>query len=488
MRRRRVRSARGRIVGWTLLLVVVALAVTVGATRQILEARLDERVDRALDQQVAELRTLAQQGFDPVTGRPFADARDLMRLQISRTVPDRNETMLSLVDGAVDARSGQPAPVRLDRDDELVARLAATTTSVLGTAETERGRVRYAAVPVAVAGAPQQGVFVAAVFRDLEAADISDVTRVMAAVGLVALGVAGGGAWLVAGRVLRPVREVQETARQIGESDLTRRIAVSGDDEIALLAETFNSMLDRLEAAFAAQRQLLDDAGHELRTPLTIVRGHLELIDADPASARETLALVSDELDRMSRLVDDLLVLARAGRPDFLRLDRVDLAALTDEVVAKAEALGDRRWRLDSSVADADAEIVADRQRLTQALVQLAQNAVQHTRAGDEIGIGSRAVRGPSGSHVQLWVRDTGPGVPPGERERIFERFVRSASDAPPTEGAGLGLAIVAAIATAHGGQARVVDTPGGGATFLVEIPAVGAREPAGAAREGASR
>jgi signal transduction histidine kinase len=464
--RRRVRSARGRIVGWTLLLVVVALAVTVGATRQILADRLDDRIDRALDQEVAELRTLARLGVDPVTRRPFADARELMRLQISRSVPGRNDTMFSIVDGAVDARSGQPPPVRLDQQPELVADLAATTSSVLRTAGSPVGAVRYAAVPVTIEGSSQRGVFVVATFRDLEAAEIADVTRVMAGVGVLALAVAGAGAWLVAGRVLRPVRDVQETAQQITESDLTRRIAVSGDDEIAQLARTFNTMLDRLEAAFAAQRQFVDDASHELRTPLTIVRGHLELIDDDPAAARDTLALVADELDRMSRLVDDLLVLARADRPDFLRLGPVDLAALTDELVAKAEALGNRRWQLDAS---ADVHVLADRHRLTQAVVQLAQNAVQHTSDGDVIGIGSAAASG----LVRLWVRDTGPGVPPADRERIFARFARRAPGRGHSEGAGLGLAIVAAIAAAHGGAARVVDTPGGGATFVLELPAV---------------
>ena len=125
-------------------------------------------------------------------------------------------------------------------------------------------------------------------------------------------------AWVVAGRVLAPLRVLRDTARSIGESDLTRRIPVEGDDELAGLARTFNEMLDRLEAAFASQKAFISDAGHELRTPITIIRGHLDVMGDDPEERRETLELVSDELDRMGRLVNDLLLLAKrqpAGLP-----------------------------------------------------------------------------------------------------------------------------------------------------------------------------
>ena len=152
-------------------------------------------------------------------------------------------------------------------------------------------------------------------------------------------------AWVVAGRVLAPLRVLSDTARSIGESDLTRRIPTSGTDELAELGRTFNAMLDRLEAAFDSQRAFVSDASHELRTPITIVRGHLELLGDDPEERRETIALVTDELDRMSRFVDDLLLLARAERDDFLRVSEVELGALTDELAEKASALGKRSWQ-----------------------------------------------------------------------------------------------------------------------------------------------
>jgi signal transduction histidine kinase len=166
----------------------------------------------------------------------------------------------------------------------------------------------------------------------------------------------------------------------------------------------------------------------------------------------------------MTRFVEDLLVLARADREDFLRVAQIELGALTDELLDKARGLGAREWRLD---ARGEAVLVADRQRLTQALMGLAQNAVQHTGEGDPIWIGSEA----NHREVRLWVRDSGPGVQPEDQERIFERFARAGASRRRSEGAGLGLAIVRAIAEAHGGRATLSSRPGAGATFTITIP-----------------
>ncbi|SCF85008.1 Signal transduction histidine kinase, partial [Streptomyces sp. Ncost-T6T-2b] len=270
--------------------------------------------------------------------------------------------------------------------------------------------------------------------------------------------------WAVAGRILAPVRLVRTTAAELTEQDLTRRIPVEGRDDIAALAETFNAMLDRLERAFAAQRVFVDDAGHELRTPITIVRGHLELMGDDPADREETVRLVTDELDRMSRIVEDLLLLAGAERPDFVRPEPVQLAELTADVFVKVRTLGEREWVLDGV---ADREVRLDPQRMTQAMVQLAQNAVQHTVPGQRIRIGSRADAG----RVELYVADHGPGIPPEDAEVIFERFRRGTSRrGTRTSGAGLGLAIVRAIAEGHHGGVELRRTEGGGATFVLTL------------------
>ena len=181
-------------------------------------------------------------------------------------------------------------------------------------------------------------------------------------------------------------------------------------------------MLDRLTVAFASQREFIRDVSHELRTPIAISRGHLELLAeghlARQGGRREAIALVTGELDRMSRFVDDLLLLAKAESPDFLQLETVPLGELAAELVAKARAMADRRWRIDSA---SPRSIVADRQRITQAVMNLAQNAVAHTGIGDEIGIGASV----DGDEASIWVRDTGTGIPASEQRRIFSRFSR---------------------------------------------------------------
>ncbi|HEY1119676.1 MAG TPA: HAMP domain-containing sensor histidine kinase, partial [Acidimicrobiales bacterium] len=185
----------------------------------------------------------------------------------------------------------------------------------------------------------------------------------------------------------------------------------------------------------------------------------------------ETKELLLDEVDRMARLVGDLILLAKSDRPDFLRLESVDAGALTADVLAKARGLGDRAWTLDES---ADAVITADEQRLTQALLQLADNAVKHTSPGDTVALGSSY----DGHRVRLWVRDTGPGVPPDQRDVIFERFGRAAVP-PGDEGFGLGLSIVSAIARAHGGTVALEDpvedpvesAAPRGARFVITLP-----------------
>jgi signal transduction histidine kinase len=168
-----------------------------------------------------------------------------------------------------------------------------------------------------------------------------------------------------------------------------------------------------------------------------------------------------DELDRMTRFVEDLLLLAKSERPDFLLLETLDVNALMKELFAKVTALADRQWHLD---ATANVWIVADRQRLTQAMMNLAQNATQHTTTQDTIAIGARVDQG----RLRLWVRDTGEGIAATDQERIFERFARSANSRRRSQGAGLGLSIVKAIVEAHAGQLILQSQVGTGSTFTI--------------------
>ena len=221
-------------------------------------------------------------------------------------------------------------------------------------------------------------------------------------------------------------------------------------------------MLDRVERAVVARRELLDDVSHELRTPITVVRGHMELLDpSDHADVVDTRALVIDELDRMGALVGDLLELARAS--DAVDPAPVDLAALTDRVLDKARALGEREWALDGA---ARATCWADSARITQAWLQLAQNAVQYSQEGTAVGIGSSC----DSEWARMWVRDRGAGIAPQDIDRVRRRFVRGAGS-ERVSGSGLGLSIVESIVRAHGGRLDIESTPGEGSTFTLVVP-----------------
>lgn len=452
------------------VLAVAALGMLLaGLTSHLLQLqRVDGRIDAALAQEVAEFRALAETGVDPRSGEPFTSVEALFFVALERNIPDRNEGILTMIDGRVDlVPSEAVSDVRLEDDAEFVALLEdvpPTANVRVTTAEADLGELHYVAVPVRVEGDPAEGLYVVAFVRDLEQADVVASMRTYATVSVVALVVVGAVGWVVAGRLLQPIRLLRDTAQRITDTDLTGRIPVSGNDDVSELARTVNAMLDRLEGAFATQRQFLDDAGHELRTPITVVRGHLELMDpGDTEDVSETRTLTLDELDRMRRLVDDLVLLAKAQRPDFVQPVRVELDRLTDEILDKARPLGDRDWRIDDR---ANGAVEMDGQRITQAWLQLITNAVQFTEPGQTVAVGSAIY----GGAVQLWVRDTGPGVPVADAERIFERFARVEAGRG-ADGSGLGLAIVRAIAEAHDGSVRVESTPGRGATFVMELP-----------------
>jgi two-component system OmpR family sensor kinase len=474
-------SARLRILGWSLALTALAVAGALLLSWRLLRVQLDAEVNDHLRQELEEVRSLAR-GRDPETGRPFgADVEAIFQTFLRRNVPQEGEAYYTFVVGGR-VRASQGSPVPLYEDPGAGQRWAALTRSDQGELATEAGPVRWMALPLHNAEGETLGVFVVANFLQSERDEIAEVMATGFAVGGGVLVVAAVVGWLVAGRILRPLREVTETARAISETNLAARIDVEGDDEIATLARTFNAMLDRLQVAFATQRSFVDDAGHELRTPITIVRGHLELLDVDPDERAETVALVTDELDRMSRIVDDLLLLAKLEQPDFLRLEQVEVEPFTLELFAKAKALGAGGWQLgDTAVGP----IVADPQRLTQAVMNLARNALEHGGRDTTITLGSPRVEpattgtGTVGAEnvavaageVAFWVTDTGPGIAPGEQEAIFERFARGGDGRRRSEGAGLGLAIVRAVAEAHGGRVTLDSRPGAGSRFAVVIP-----------------
>jgi signal transduction histidine kinase len=184
----------------------------------------------------------------------------------------------------------------------------------------------------------------------------------------------------------------------------------------------------------------------------------------DPEEVEETILLVNDELERMERFVNDLILLAKAEHPNFLQLETVDIGTLTEEIFTKVKALAQRNWQLESI---GKGKIIADRQRLTQAVMNLAQNATQYTTSIDTISLGSLIDK----DKFSFWVGDTGEGIAEVDQKRIFQRFARAANSRRRSEGAGLGLSIVQAIVEAHKGEITLESKLGEGSTFTIILP-----------------
>jgi two-component system, OmpR family, sensor kinase len=460
-------SVRTRIAAAVALLGALALASSGLMVYVLGVERVHDTIRVAVDQELAELEEFEENGRDLETGERFDSVDRLIEEFLERNVPGHSELMVGVWGGEVKISSASSRSGLREDPDFLGAVLPKVPDGGSGRVDTPWGEVYYEVLPVR--DAQRNGAFAVAYFVDDELQTIRQIVRSYAVVAALALLVVTAAAAWLAGRLLAPVRTLRETAEEIGETDLSRRIPVSGNDDITALTHTVNAMLGRLEQAFAGQRAFLDDAGHELRTPLTILQGHLELLDAsDPDDVDRTRDLLLDEVDRMSRLVEDMILLTKTDRPGFLSTGAVAVDDLVAAVAEKVRGLGDRAWQVESS-ATGTAEL--DEQRVTQALLQLAHNAVKHTSPSDTVAVGSAD----HGESVRLWVRDTGPGVPDEEKAPIFRRFSRGADEANP-DGVGLGLSIVAAIVAAHGGTVHVEDaSPGGGAPrgarFVITLP-----------------
>jgi signal transduction histidine kinase len=462
------RSARTRILASYVILLALSAILSTLAIRQILLIRLDDRITDAGQQEVAELERLLAVGLDPSTGEPFKHPRRLFEIYLDRNVPSSEEALFTFVNGRIHRQilsrfplDGLPAETLADWA-ALSSNLPGKGERVTGTFETDLGKAHYRVRRVLLGGAT--GSFVVATLPAKELDEIRDLQTYGVGATLVVLLLASAVAWLIAGRALAPVRELTQTARSISQSDLTRRIGVHGAGDAAEMARSFNAMLDRLEGVFRGQREFVQDASHELRDPLTICRGHLELLGDDPEERQQTVGLVIDELDRMSRMVDDLQLLAEAEQPDFVQREPLDLALIAHELVAKASALSPRRWTLDHA---ASGTVLADRHRLTEAVMNLARNAAQHTGPDDTIAIGTALTN----DEALIWVRDTGTGIPLSEQDRIFDRFTRGREASRRYRGGGLGLANVKAIAEAHDGRVEVESRLNEGSTFTIIVP-----------------
>jgi heavy metal sensor kinase len=294
------------------------------------------------------------------------------------------------------------------------------------------------------------------------------------------VGVASVSGYWLAGRVLRPVRIIAETAQDLSEHDLHRRIELDlPPDELGDLATTLNGMLGRLEAAFASLQRFTADAAHELRAPLALMRTEVEVAlraGVESNDARRVLETVDAEVHRLSRTADQLLLLARAdaGVLEPLR-EEVDVTDLIEETAARWQpTLGERGIELRTSIPGEGGTVLADGGMVRRLLDNLLDNAARYTPAGGLIRLGGEAAPG----GWVLSVADSGPGIEPALRPRVFERFTRADSArGRDTGGAGLGLSLCAAIAELHGGTLELDETQPG-ARWVLFLPAARVSDP----------
>lgn len=280
--------------------------------------------------------------------------------------------------------------------------------------------------------------------------------------------------WFVAGRVLSPIGQITRVAREIQATDLSRRISMRGpDDELKQLADTFDNMLTRLDHAFAGQRRLIHEASHELRNPLAVIKTNLEVTSSDPGAELEdykhTVEVVSRNVDRMTRLVDDLLAYARQDAEPSIEVP-VDI---TELVVALGEEFAPAAEKQGLQLAvEATPGLWAqgDSTALEQAMANLLSNAVRLAPKGTDLDISAGQEQG----WVWMAVQDRGPGVAKADVERVFQRGVRDRN----STGSGLGLAIVRQIVEAHHGEVRLRSEPGKGARFAIWLPALVPSDP----------
>ncbi|MEM7063973.1 MAG: ATP-binding protein [Cyanobacteria bacterium P01_B01_bin.77] len=459
------KEARTKIFSIYVALMLAAVASTIPLFRTLLFRSVDARVNESLLEEAAEFDDVYNEWLasdDP----SFETLATAINDYVTGELPEDDNFLIAILDGEVYRSNPIKLPDAIQPGSELYSYWQRLDDDVQGKRSTDDpnvGRVIYVVDTLVVDGTTR-GQFIITHLSAGERQEALAGLYVFAEVASGLLLVAFGVAWFLTGRLLQPVQALATTARRINETDLDSRIEIKGSGELVELANTFNAMMDRLQGAFDSQRNFINDAGHELRTPITVMQGHLELMGDDPVEQAETVDLVLDELDRMGRLVNDLILIVKSEHPGFLRLETVDVADFCTDLFTKAQTLADRNW---CCQIDTRAKIVADPQRLTGALLNLLNNAAQHTQLDDTIELGCRNHEG----QVEFWVQDTGEGIPASEQVRVFDRFARVQYTQRKSDGSGLGLAIVRAIAEAHGGKIELVSQPGVGSVFTLSLP-----------------
>ena len=476
-------TLRGRLLAGVLVLVALGLAGTDIAAYDTLSSSLDTRADRQLDRTAnaleltvskpsalsfAEgvLRSASPGEADVAFLRP--DHTVLAALPRGQATPQRAALTRALQGPTLGELMRRPNhPIRLD--------LAGTPYRVLY--RPMHGQLLDTGPDAPLGGQPTSAVVVALSFSSdqdtlsrLEASEVPVTVVALLVLALLAVGVLRLG--------LRPLATMAATATAIAEGDTNRRVPVDGRrSEVARLAIALNRAFDERRRAEDRLRRFVADVSHELRTPMTSIRGWADLYFQGglpgPDGVETALTRIAEDAGQVSRLVEELLLLARLDEQRPLASDPVDLGVLAGEVVEDARVIDPGR-PIACHVAPDPPIVLGDADRLRQVIRNLVGNATQHTPAGTPVEVRVATEDTPEGRVVRLGVADRGPGIPPADQERIFERFFRAdPSRNHQQAGSGLGLAIVQAIVGAHHGSVSLDSAPGAGTVFQVTLPAV---------------
>lgn len=448
-------------------MLAVALAAVVGALVQNFSTSYRTAAANEVGRQLRQFEQSASQRPASQSLRQFA----VQFLQEGQLSPGGQAVVVSVVGSGL-VVIGNAAPLVQDPVVSRWFHQPPATTQAFST--TLAGSpVEVVATPLR-SGSRAVGTYVAAEDLSPFVAERQRVLVISLVEAGIALLVGVASAYLLLRRLLRTVGRMTTTAAVIGRGDLDQRLGEQpGNDEVGELAHTFDTMLDRLQAAMNSQRRLLADVSHQLRTPLTVARGHLEVLgrtgSGDRQAVRETLDLVIDELDHTTKLVERLLMLGRAMEPRLLALEPVDLAEMLASVAGAASVLAPREIAVR---CEGPLTVMADREQLRGAVVNLVDNAVHATAPGGRIVLGAQVGDGRAGPQgVTVAVEDSGPGIPEAQRAAALERFARPG--AREEDGSGLGLAIAKEVAQAHGGSIWIDESPRlGGARVSILLPA----------------
>ncbi|VEP12003.1 Histidine kinase [Hyella patelloides LEGE 07179] len=445
-------------------LLAILMGISIPTVHNVIFQRIDSRLRAEIASEIAEFES----DFDLKKNQNLSQVKQSAIAYLRNDLVEKEQYFIILLED----NFFQSIPViydlpqSLQPNSQLIERLISQKETVSGefqTQELEVGKIIYRTFLFDTPG-QDKGVFLVARATYSEYKEAALAMRLIVIVTTTLFLLTSIGAWFISDWILKPLRLMSATAKQISEKDLSQRLSILGQGEMAQVASTFNAMMERLEKAFQTQKSFVRNASHELKTPITIIQGHLDLMGEDPEEQHETQAIINEQLDRMTRLVEDLLILTRVEQPEFLQPELIEIEVFTQKLFQKAKVFTEANLQLEKV---GQGKLYIDPKRLTQAIMNLIENAVQHTPLGGKISIGSVC----NESDVRFWVRDTGMGIAHSDRKQIFNPFARAAHSYRRSNGFGLGLSIAQAIVSACGGSIILDSLPGKGSTFTLIFP-----------------